>query len=179
MIKAFKLHKKVLIPVLSVAVIALGYGGLEFTMTPRFCGSCHNMKVYYHEWQSSKHKDVACVECHIEPGFTNLVKRKIAASYELVSVITGKIPSRLHSDVRDVVCFRPGCHTPQKMEEPKTIAFGKSVRFDHSTHLGDTPVGKLRCTVCHSQRGEGDHVGLNTEACVLCHYKLSIGGGTQ
>src|SRR5947199_178535 len=34
-----------------------------YSESPSFCRSCHIMEPYYQAWHSSKHKDVACVEC--------------------------------------------------------------------------------------------------------------------
>ncbi|MEN6615642.1 MAG: NapC/NirT family cytochrome c [Syntrophorhabdus sp.] len=33
-----------------------------------FCGSCHSMEKNYFTWKTSRHKQFACIECHIPAG---------------------------------------------------------------------------------------------------------------
>lgn len=165
-------RKKLLIwgPVVGGAAIVFGFVGLEVTMHPRFCGSCHSMKPYYKEWKHSTHQDVACVECHIEPGFKALVERKFMALKEGVVTLTGTQPPRPHSQVRDLVCLRPGCHSVDSINAGPVSYNGKE--FYHELHLMEhESVGKLRCTSCHSQMVDGHHIAVNPDVCVLCHFK--------
>jgi trimethylamine-N-oxide reductase cytochrome c-type subunit TorC len=61
-----------------LAVVAT-WTSVEISSRPQFCGSCHIMSPYYESWKQSKHKNVACVECHIAPGVTAEFKKKYEA----------------------------------------------------------------------------------------------------
>jgi nitrate/TMAO reductase-like tetraheme cytochrome c subunit len=148
----------------------------EITCLPGFCGSCHYMKPYYSEWKTSPHKEVACVECHINPGVVNLVSEKFKATHELSSMITGKLPPRPHAQVDDVTCLRKGCHQTEDLSD--TIRYGGGISFSHVSHLDKEQMGmKMRCATCHSQMVDGKHIGVHRNACVLCHTKKSKQGG--
>lgn len=65
--------------------------------------------------------------------------------------------------------MREGCHQQQSLLGPITF---KNVTFDHSHHLGELRRGKqLRCTSCHSQMVQGQHILVTEETCFLCHMK--------
>jgi hypothetical protein len=50
----------------------------------------------------------------------------------------------------------------------------KSVVFDHKIHLEDLKRGKkLRCTSCHSQIVQGEHITVTESTCFICHFKKS------
>jgi hypothetical protein len=44
----------------------------------------------------SAHRDVACGECHVEPGIAGWVKAKMAGTRQLVGVVTGNYPTPIH-----------------------------------------------------------------------------------
>jgi cytochrome c nitrite reductase small subunit len=46
--------------VMVVIFSAYHFGGLSY-----FCGSCHSMENNYYAWKVSRHKQFACVECHL------------------------------------------------------------------------------------------------------------------
>lgn len=47
-------------------IIALAMtGGYHASGNPLVCGSCHSMDHVYGLWQSSLHKQFACIECHL------------------------------------------------------------------------------------------------------------------
>ena len=51
------------------------------------------------------------------------------------------------------------------------IQFGR-IRFDHRNHLfGERRGMKLRCTSCHSQIVQGNHLAVTPSTCFLCHFK--------
>jgi nitrate/TMAO reductase-like tetraheme cytochrome c subunit len=150
-------------------VCIIGFLVMEFTMKPVFCGSCHSMKPYYQQWKASKHNKVACVKCHINPGFGSLVKTKVGAFYELVAEVLGKAPSRPHSQVDDKACLRKGCHTVGEIED-KELKTSKNITFNHGVHLDmEDPIGKLRCTSCHATMQPEKHVAVGKEVCAVCH----------
>ena len=72
-------------------LIIIGVGsvaGIQLTMYPSFCSSCHEMLPEYRTWQNSSHSQLKCTECHIEPGMVNLIKHKMGAMTQLYQHVT-------------------------------------------------------------------------------------------
>jgi len=167
-----KEHKKGLLAFLSfclIVLIVVLIVGYKFSETPTFCGLCHDMKVYVDSWKASSHSFASCAECHYEPGFLNHLKGKWRdGQVSLVFFITGKGPTKPHAEIGDATCLREGCH--QKEDLRKEIIF-KNVAFDHGKHLEELRRGKkLRCTTCHSQIVQGDHLTVTETDCFICHF---------
>ncbi len=167
---------------IAVAVgVSLGGGGtfvaLEVTTQPEFCNSCHIMEPYYESWKSSSHSNVSCVECHYEPGLLETFEGKFKALSQLAKYVTSTEGSKPWAEVSDYSCMRSGCHSTQLLEGELT--FGR-VRFDHRQHLIGMQRGeKLRCTSCHSQIVQGNHLTVTTSSCILCHFKGAVTGATR
>ena len=54
----------------------------------------------------------------------------------------------------------------------KARSSSRSVAFDHKAHFADLKRGKqLRCTSCHSQIVQGQHITVTESSCFLCHFK--------
>lgn len=161
--------------------VSLGGGGtyvaLEVTTRPQFCNSCHIMEPYYESWVNSSHADVSCVECHYEPGLLETFEGKFKALSQLAKYVTSTEGSKPWAEVSDYSCMRSGCHSQQLLEGELT--YGR-VRFDHREHLIGMQRGeKLRCTSCHSQIVQGNHLTVTTSSCILCHFKGSSSGATR
>ncbi len=152
-----------------LGLIVLTVVALKATASPKFCGSCHNMQTYIESWEQSSHREVSCLACHFEPGVLGELKGKWKAQTHIVQVITGKIPSRPHTQISDASCLRQGCHSTADLGvEPVTF---KGVTFSHATHLGELRRGKkLKCVTCHSQIVQGDHLTVTESTCFICHF---------
>lgn len=161
---------------------AFGLGGMaafaEYSMQPDFCRSCHIMEPYYQAWHSSTHKNVACPDCHFEPGLKETLKGKWQASSQAVKYITQTYGSKPHAEIRDASCMRSGCHEKRVLEGRVNWKIqtqrGTSItiKFDHTPHLQEERRGKqLRCVSCHSQIVQGQHLVVTLDTCFLCHFK--------
>ena len=163
---------RALIPVAILAVILLvvtTVGFIEYSGRPSFCKTCHIMQPYYDSWASSSHRDVACIKCHYAPGIRAEAMGKLAAANQVVKYITGAYGVKPWAEIEDAACLRSGCHSERKVEG---LVDYKGVRFDHASHLGELRRGKqLRCTSCHSQIVQGQHVAVTDATCFLCHFK--------
>ena len=151
-------------------LLALFVVSVEVTSTSRFCSSCHYMKPFYESWQTSSHKDVECKVCHYPPGMKSFFRTKIEGL-----VMVGRYWTRLYvksrpwAEIQDESCLRPGCHDRRLLEGQ--VQFEK-VTFDHKAHFEDLKRGKtLRCTSCHSQIVQGEHITVTAGSCFLCHFK--------
>jgi nitrate/TMAO reductase-like tetraheme cytochrome c subunit len=165
-----------------VAIVLLAAGGafsfMEYSMEPDFCRSCHLMEPYYKAWHESTHKNVACIECHFEPGLANTIEGKWKASTQLAKTLTGTYGSKPHAEVRDASCLRSGCHERRILEGRvewtvrSTAGHPVTIHFDHKPHLTELRRGKqLRCVSCHSQIVQGKHIVVTLDSCFLCHFK--------
>ena len=147
--------------------LILGYGAIEVSSTPTFCGSCHVMEPYFASWQDSSHESVACVECHIPPGLTAEFRKKYEALSMVASYFTGTYGTNPWAEVEDSACLE--CHERRLLASAEV--FG-DVIFDHRPHLTELRRGKrLRCTSCHSQIVQGSHIAVTRTTCILCHFK--------
>jgi predicted CXXCH cytochrome family protein len=156
-----------------LAVLAIGLGLIALvgmvnvTSQPDFCGTCHNMKPYYASWKRSSHRNVACVECHISPGLGAEVRKKFEALSMVAKYFTATEGTKPWAEVDDAACLR--CHDRRLLEGREEF---HGVVFDHTPHLTETRRGlKLRCTSCHSQLVQGQHIAVTVSTCALCHFK--------
>ncbi len=147
---------------------------VEYSATPQFCNSCHNMEPYYNAWKASSHNFVPCVDCHYTPGLESQARSKFEAINQVVSYVTRTYGSRPRAEISDMSCLRSGCHS-QRLLQGRVDFNG--IYFDHRPHLVEVRRGlKLRCTSCHSQIVQGTHMTVTTSTCFLCHFKGTESG---
>jgi cytochrome c-type protein NapC len=87
--------------VISGVLMAAGAAGLAWTNTEKFCVGCHEMKDnVYAEFKGTIH-DVnrsgvraICSDCHVPREPIPMLRRKVAATFELWGHFTGKIDSK-------------------------------------------------------------------------------------
>jgi len=156
----------------TVAVLLVAYGALEYTQRPAFCVTCHYMEPYYHSWETSSHNKVNCLKCHYPPGMKGVLRAKVVAVSQVVQYLTRTYGSKPWAEVDDAACLRSGCHETRLLAGVVPFGPDGTIRFDHSHHLKDLKRGKqLRCTSCHAQIVQGQHLTVNPAACFLCHFK--------
>ena len=154
--------------ILAVLGAAGTVGFLEYSAQPGFCDNCHNMVPYYQSWLNSSHNTVPCIECHYAPGIKAEAMGKVQAANQVVKYITRTFEEKPWAEIEDAACTREGCHIEQRLG---VVSFN-GVRFDHAQHLGELKRGKdLRCTSCHSQIVQGEHLTVTPTTCNLCHFK--------
>jgi nitrate/TMAO reductase-like tetraheme cytochrome c subunit len=166
---AFVMSRRAFI-LLVILILALlgGAGGIAFTCRPQFCSYCHEMDQDYRSWQSSTHRNVNCISCHVEPGLYNLVKDKMTTGVKsLVLKITGNYETPINEDgsvseeIQNDVCDQ--CHTVVE----KSTTF-RGVIMNHGAHLKT----KLTCATCHNRIAheiKGYKSRLTEEFCLECH----------
>jgi len=149
-------------------IMALGTtGAAVYTSRSEFCSSCHIMEPYYSSWENSSHKDVACIKCHFPPGAAEKVRGKMLGLVQLLKYVTATAGPRLNAEISDASCLR--CHDTRLLSG--RVDF-HGIPFDHRPHLTEMRRGKkLRCTSCHSQIVQGQHMAVTTSTCFLCHFK--------
>lgn len=153
--------------VLLLALLTAGAGW--YTSRSEFCLSCHIMEPYYQSWQESTHSDVACIKCHFPPGVGGKVRGKMLGLVQLAKYVTRSEGPRPAAEIPDASCLRSACHE-RRLLSGKVEFHG--IPFDHEPHLERLRRGKkLRCTSCHSQIVQGEHMVVTTSTCFLCHFK--------
>lgn len=160
----------VLTGVIAVFIIVL-FASLEYTSKPDFCSTCHFMQPYVDGWKTSTHSDVTCTDCHFPPGLKSKLKGKLTAASMVVNYFTGVYKkSKPWAEITDESCLSSGCHE-QRLLEGK-VEFKEGIIFDHEPHVTKLRrEKKLRCTSCHSQIVQGDHMTVTENSCFLCHFK--------
>ena len=156
--------------ILVIILMSIGaVGFIEYSAQPGFCNNCHNMVPYYDSWATSSHNFVPCISCHYAPGIKAEAMGKLQAANQVVKYITGTYGLKPWAEIEDAACLRSGCHVTRQLEGEVSFA---GVRFDHTAHLGELRRGKqLRCTSCHSQIVQGQHLTVTPSTCYLCHFK--------
>ncbi|MHC4116546.1 MAG: NapC/NirT family cytochrome c, partial [Planctomycetota bacterium] len=159
-----------LLVVAAFGVVALGAYGVKITGHPRFCVSCHNMEEYYVSWQHSSHKEVACVECHADPGVAGTVAAKAQGMVQLVEYIAGSYGTKPHGEISSASCLQGGCHG-QIVNDGKVVMLYDKIKFRHDRHLSEHPKGKsLNCVSCHGQTVQDQHISVSKTTCLTCHF---------
>ena len=154
-------------------VVALLFIGLsaEYTSRPTFCPTCHYMEPYYESWEAAPaHSDVSCVKCHFPPGLAGTIRGKLEGLVQVVNYLSSSYSRRKPwAEIDDSSCLQSGCHETRLLSG--VVGF-EGVAFDHTVHLEQMRRGKrLRCTSCHSQIVQGDHITVTETTCFLCHLK--------
>ncbi len=145
---------------------------VEITSHSRFCGTCHYMKSFYMSWETSSHSEIECSTCHYAPGLRSKFRAKVEGLMQVGRYWTKLyLKSKPWAEIPDEACLREGCHDKRLLEG--RVKFNKIV-FDHKVHFSDLKRGKqLRCTSCHSQIVQGDHITVTNSTCFICHFKES------
>ncbi len=159
-----------------LVALPTGFAFLEWSVQPSFCTNCHLMLPYYQSWQQSSHRDVSCVECHYEPGVVETLHGKIMALNMVVKYFTGAEGTKPWAEVADTSCMRSGCHSTRLLAGQVKFQPQKDrdieIPFNHTPHLLEMRLSKkLRCTSCHSQIVQGEHLTVTSSTCFLCHFK--------
>ena len=121
-------------------------------------------------WQASNHNQVQCVTCHVPPGIEGTIKHKFMALSMVANYFTGVYKrSKPWAEVEDTACLQGGCHETRLLKGTENF---KGVVFDHTPHLTQPRRDRqLRCTSCHAQIVQGEHITVTETTCFLCHFK--------
>ncbi|HLA41376.1 MAG TPA: NapC/NirT family cytochrome c, partial [Candidatus Glassbacteria bacterium] len=154
-----------------VGLAAFTWGSMEFTSRSDFCNTCHYMEPFYLAWKNSSHRDVNCIVCHYPPGILSTFEGKVKGLEQLFKYATQSYRrSKPWAEITDASCLREGCHETRLLEGK--VKFKEEITFDHKPHLTELRRGKkLRCTSCHSQIVQGEHISVTASTCFLCHFK--------
>jgi len=123
-------------------LVAVAFVGVaKATDQPAFCRSCHEMTPYHDAWAQGPHKEVSCIECHVDAGEMARLAHKFVALKEVVAHAQGDtlFPRQTPPAVPDTRCL--SCHAKVTAEQ---------TRFDHAFHASKGPCAKCHATVGHN-----------------------------
>lgn len=129
-------------------------GGISLTMSPSFCKLCHKaMTPEYVTWKYSSHSQIACVDCHMEPGVVNIVLEKLVATKHLYAYLTGEYeeerPLHMKNELPSHLCEQ--CHSIKT----RKFTLSGDLKDPHPYHE-EVGVG---CVKCHSGVAHGNIAG--------------------
>lgn len=139
-------------------------GGLVYTSSPSFCGTCHVMSTRFTSWERSSHAGRAdCLDCHSEAGPLGEVKAHLNGLRYLSVMLTGeKTGTIIRASVPAEVCGE--CHPVETLSE--------RTRFHPSKHRLHRQED-ITCTDCHGNLVHGTLRGSASrppmETCFSCH----------
>jgi hypothetical protein len=124
------------------------YKAVNYMDSTQFCGqTCHTpMTPEYTAYQNSPHSRVACVECHVGPGFTGFLAAKAAGTRQLLGVMFNNYHRPIPSPVRSLRPARETCehcHWPQRFTGDKFWVDTKFSDDEKNTRLTTVLVLKL------------------------------------
>ena len=149
------------------SLMAAGAAGLAWTNTEGFCIGCHEMKNnVYAEYKGTIHDSnrsgvrAVCSDCHVPREPLPMLKRKVAATFELWGHLTGKID------------------TKEKFEKH---------RYDLAKNVWTTMIrnDSHECRNCHkaesmstelqSEKAQARHKKAKAEGltCIDCHFGIA------
>jgi nitrate/TMAO reductase-like tetraheme cytochrome c subunit len=167
--KIKQLNWKAKILVLAMVFLMAASGAIVVSEQPGFCNSCHIMNTYYNNWQTSKHNEVNCLECHLQPGLMGHVKGKINGLSQAIDCIVGRVGTKPSATILDESCMRSECHTTEELHT-KNIEFN-DIKFTHKNHMNKVVDGiNITCGICHSHFEGDEHFSVNKEVCFTCHF---------
>ncbi len=111
---------------------------VSFMDTPEFCGTvCHKvMRPEYTAYQNSPHSRVKCVQCHIGPGASFMVRSKFDGLRQVWKVLTNTYARPIASPVHTLRPARDtceGCHWPAKHYGDKLKLIGRFSEDEKNT----------------------------------------------
>lgn len=177
-----------------IIIFGGGYGVLSFTNSPAFCSSCHEMAPEYTTYNASAHDQISCVQCHIKPGFTNMITHKVKSLKEVYYHVTG-VPNQIVQTEEEAIsnenCLQ--CHSKNRL-----VTASGDLIVNHKGHLEEG----IPCITCHSgvvhakiatrgintEKDRGQWTAQNAEklmdekymrpnmgTCIDCHDKVNKG----
>jgi nitrate/TMAO reductase-like tetraheme cytochrome c subunit len=128
--------------IVCIAILASGFGVVSYTNSPTFCSSCHEMAPEHLTYSTSAHNQVSCVQCHVKPGFINMMTSKKQLLKEVYVHFKG-IPEQIVQTKDQVVsnqsCLQ--CHSKNRL-----ITATGDLKVNHPGHVKQG----IPCIICHS-----------------------------
>ncbi|APV52400.1 hypothetical protein BWI17_10620 [Betaproteobacteria bacterium GR16-43] len=144
-----------------------GAAGLAWTNTEKFCIGCHEMRDnVYAEYKGTIHDTnrtgvrAICSDCHVprEPGA--LIKRKMAASFELWGALVGTIDTREKFEAHRSTLAQ---HVWRRMKETDSLEC-------RNCHHADRMDSEKQSEKAKARHAKGKAEG---KTCIDCHFGIA------
>ena len=120
---------------------------VEYSESAAFCTTCHTMNPQKAAYAISPHRDVACGECHVNPGVLGFVSAKLAGTRELYALVTSTYPTPIppipHDELPSTAVTCEKCHTKSVLAlpgQPSKLHVRASFERDESNTRNDLAV---------------------------------------
>ena len=120
---------------------------VEYSESAAFCTTCHTMNPQQKAFAISPHRDVACGECHVNPGVVGFVSAKLAGTRELYRLVTNTYPTPIppiaHDELPSTAVTCEKCHTKSVLAmpgQPSKLHVRASFERDESNTRNDLAV---------------------------------------
>jgi nitrate/TMAO reductase-like tetraheme cytochrome c subunit len=146
-----------------VFLFVLTSWSVSYTSQSGFCMTCHEMTPMHKTWQMSAHKNIACIQCHTEPGAMGVVKEKAKGLREVYVHLTGT-PATIKADERDISCF--SCHQDKVKQNAEKALVMKDPHTVRHFENGMT------CVSCHGglvHDAQKNNMIPSRDTCTACH----------
>ena len=157
--------KRAAVAAVAVALLVLLALPVFSTLQPGYYERYPSLRVRMANWRTSTHSQIACADCHVDPGtfgFLQFAARSLPAFYS--QLVFGPKPTNLLSVPSSAACER--CHSVYRQVSPDG-----DLLIPHRAHVD---VLAIRCAVCHknlvhSPNSEGFNKPEMSTCLTLCH----------
>jgi cytochrome c-type protein NapC len=148
-------------------LMTAGAAGLAWTNTEQFCTGCHEMRDnVYAEYKGTIHDTnrtgvrAICSDCHVPREPVALIKRKMAASFELWGHFTGVIDTKEKFEARRAEL---ASHVWRRMKETDSL----ECRNCHHPEKMSSDLQSEKAKTRHASAKE------NGKTCIDCHFAIA------
>ena len=155
--------------VISGVLMAAGAAGLAWTNTEKFCIGCHEMRDNpYAEFKGTIHDTnrsgvrAICSDCHVPREPVAMLKRKVAATFELWGKLTGVINTKEKYDAHR---YDMAKRVWRRMKTTDSLEC-------RNCHKDDAMSAELQSERAQARHAKGKAEGLT---CIDCHFGIAHG----
>ena len=140
---------------------------MEFTNTEQFCIGCHEMREnVYAEYKGTIHDTnrsgvrAVCSDCHVPREPVPMLKRKVAATFELWGKLTGKIDTKEKFEA----------HRYQLAKNVWTTMIRNDSHECRNCHKAESMSSELQSEKARARHEKGRAEG---KTCIHCHFGIA------
>ena len=151
----------------SALLMTAGAAGLAWTNTEEFCTGCHEMRDnVYAEYKGTIHDTnrtgvrAICPDCHVPRQPVDLIKRKMAASFELWGHFMGKIDTKEKFEAERPIL---ASHVWARMKKTDSLEC-------RNCHHAEKMNSDLQSDKAKARHAKGKAEG---KTCIDCHFGIA------
>jgi len=152
---------------IGVGLVIAGAAGLAWTSTEEFCIGCHEMRNnVYAEYKGTIHDTnrsgvrAICTNCHVPHEPVDLIKRKMAATFEVIGHLRGVIDTKEKFEAKRAELAH---HVWKRMKETDSHECRNCHHFDKMDPDKQSDTAKAKHAKARREGG----------TCFYCHYGIA------